>query len=275
MYFTFELYLTENALKSLTVDVIEQLQKAASVIGSEESTVEEKIIALDTILNYVDDIDTANDFCKIGGLFVLLPCLESAHTEIRNKAASIISELAQNNVNCQKQLIEANVLPELVNLLSENETLATSLRAISSIIRGYEPGLKIFIDIGGLECLLGCLQRSNDEKLITRSAFLLNSLCIDFPNICDDLVKLKAIEMIIPLVQPQTDFNVALENLLCLLCSLIEKSGSNDFATNVNFESILKDIIKRAADKSECAETVEYCQRLMRLITKSSEGADR
>lgn len=262
--------MTENALKSLTVDVIEQLQKAAGVIGSINTTVDEKVNALDDILNYVDDIDTANDFCKIGGLFVLVPCLESPHTEIRSKAASVIASLSQNNIYCQKQLVEAEVLPKLMNLLSEEETLGAGLRAISCVTRGYEPALKIFVDSGGLECLLGCLQRCNDEKLITRAAFLLNSLCIDFPNICDELVKLKAIEMIIPLVQPQSDFNQALENLLSLLCSLIEKSDSNDFSTDVNFEYILKDIIKLADVKSECKETLEYCEKLLRLISKSS-----
>lgn len=236
------------------------------------TTVDEKVNALNDILNYVDDIDTANDFCKIGGLFVLLPCLESPHTEIRNRAASVIASLSQNNIYCQQQLVEVEIIPKLMNLLSEEETLGAGLRAISCVIRGYEPALKIFIDIGGLECLLGCLQRCNDEKLITRAAFLLNSLCIDFPNICDELVKLKAIEMIIPLIQPQSDFNQALENLLSLLCSLIERTDSNDLydLNDVNFEIALKDIIKLAAEKSECQETVEYCQKMLRLISKSS-----
>lgn len=266
---------TENALKSLTVDVIEKLQKAAGVIGSKDTTEEEKLDALEEILSYVDDIDTANDFCKIGGLFVLIPCLESPHNEIRNKAASIIAELAQNNIYCQKQLTEADVLPKLTNLLSEDETLAAGIRAISSLIRGYEPGLKLFLEIGGLECMLGCLQRSSDEKLVTRAAFLLNSLCADFPNIGDDLIKLKAIEMIVPLVQPKADYNVALENVLSLLCALIEKASPSDFSTDANFELVLKEIIKLTADKSECNETVEYCQKLLQLIKKSPDGTDR
>lgn len=267
--------LTENALKSLTVDIIENLQKAAATIGSNDATKDEKLDALEEILNHVDDMDTANDFCKIGGLFVLLPCLDSPHFEIRNNAACLISELAQNNIYCQTQLAEADVLPKLTSLLSEEETLAAGVRAISSLIRGYEPGLKLFTEIGGLECLLGCLQRSTDEKLITRAAFLLNSLCADFPNICDDLVKLKAIEMIVPLVQPKAEYNVALENVLALLCSLIEKANPNDFTTDANFELVLKDITKLGADKSECDETVEYCQKLLKLITKTSEGTDR
>lgn len=260
-------------MKALTVDVVEQLQKAAGVIGSENATIDEKMNALDNILNYVDDIDTANDFLKIGGLFVLVPCLESTHAEIRNKSASLIAELAQNNPYCQKQITEAEVLPKLMNLLSENKTLAGGLRAVSCVIRSYEPATRLFVEIGGLECLLGCLQRTSDEKLITRAAFLLNSLCLDFPDICDDLVKLKAIEMIIPLVQSKAEYNVALENVLCLLCSLAEKADSNDFAKNVNFQVALEDMIKLTSE--DCKETVEYCQKLLRMVIKSSENTDR
>lgn len=267
--------MTENALKALTVDVIEQLQKAAGILGSESTTLDQKTNALDDILNYVDDIDTAMDFCKIGGLHVLLPSLESPYAEIRNKSASLIAELAQNNPYCQQQIIEIDVLPKLMNLLCEQETLATSLRAISCVVRSYEPGLREFTKLGGLECLLGCLQKSNDEKLITRTAFFLNSLCSDFPEICDDLVKSKAIEMIMPLVRPTAEYNAALEILLSLLCTLIEKADTNNVSTYVSFREPLQEIIKLASDKAECKEIVEYSEKLLELIIQPSDVADR
>lgn len=245
--------------------MIEQLQKAAGIIASENTTLDEKTGALDCVCNYVDDIDTAIDFCKIGGIYVLLPCLESPHAEIQNKAASLIAELAQNNPFCQQQLIEIDVLPKLMKLLSDEETLATSLRAISCVVRSYEPGLREFIKLGGLECLLGCLQ-SSDQKLITRTAFFLNSLCNDFPDICDDLVKSKAIEMVMPLVRPQAEYNAALEMLLSLLYTLVEKADTNNMST-----SPFEEIIKLASGKLECREVVEYSQKILDVIMKPAD----
>lgn len=257
--------------------MIEQLQNAAKTIASTSATDKEKVDALDIILSYVDDIDTAIDFCKIGGLFVILPCLSSSYPEIRIKSALLIAELAQNNPYCQKALFEADVLPLLMNLLCENETVVAGLPAVSCLVRNYEPCLKAFTKIGGLECLLGCLQQSDNEKLITRAAFFLHSLCVDFPYICDDLIKLKAIDIIVPLIQPQVEFNVCLETLLSVLCSLIDCTGVIETCrSQCGFKEILEEIIKVGGDKPECNEIVEYSQTLLkRIYSPIDEISDR
>lgn len=268
----------ENVLKSLTINVIEQLQNAAKIIGSECSSEEEKIHALDTIMNYIDDIDTAMDFCKIGGLFVLLPCLNSPYSEIRNKSALLLAELSQNNPYCQKELLELEVLPKLMNLLSEDDTVVAGLRSISCLVRGYEPCLNAFTEIGGLECLLGCLQSSHTEKVITRAAFFLNSLCTDFPEIRNNINKLRAVEIIIPLIQPQAEYNTCLETLLLVLCTLCENTLTVDISQYADFQGNLKEIIKLANNKPECKEIVEYCQTLIKLISdgkQQTENTDR
>lgn len=244
---------------------MQKLQGAAFIIGSNNTSVNEKIDAFDDILNYVDDIDTAIDFCKIGGASVLLTSLESLHAEICSKSADVIAEIAQNNPFCQKTLIEMGVLPKLLNLLNLVETLPTSLRAISSVVRNNESSFQEFIKIGGLKSLLGCFRKSTDEKVITRAAFFLNSMCTDFNEIFADLDKVKAIEIVIPLVHPHAEYNATLENLLSLLCSLVEKTDSY-IPMYATFKGSLLLIMKLANDKSECTETIEYCQKLLNLI---------
>lgn len=158
------------------MDVIEQLQLAAEVIGCESSSKESKISSLDTILNYVDDIDTSIDFCKIGGLFVLLRSLNSPYSEIRNKSALLVAELAQNNPFCQEKLLEAGILPKLMNLLNEKETAVNGIRALSCLIRGHEPCFKAFIENGrNIECLLGCFQRF--DQVLRYYNIMLNLVC--------------------------------------------------------------------------------------------------
>lgn len=271
---------TENALKALTIDVIEQLQGAAETIGSESSSEDEKLDALELILNYTDDIDTAVDFCKIGGLFVLIPCLTSSHPRIRCKAASLVAELTQNNPYCQKELLEVDVLPKLVNLLSDKETATDGLRAISCMVRSYEPCVAAFIDIGGLECLLGCLQQTDQDKLIARSMFLLGSMCADFPDIRDELLKLKVIEQIVPTIELHTEYNMRLETTLSLLCQFTEISDAivRCQAPELSLKQTLEEIIRLAEDKPECRETIEYSQLLLQRIFDSksdSEVTDR
>lgn len=267
----------ENALKALTIDVIEELQKAAATIGSSTATEGELLQALETITEYIIDIDTAIDFCKIGGLSVLLPCLKSPYVKVRAKAASVIAELAQNNPYCQKELMTANALPDLMELVSEPETAPNGLIAISGLVRSYEPILTAFLEIGGLECLIGCLQ-SGQEKVIVRSLFLFSSLCTDFPAVRDEFVKLKAIERIIPLLRPSNDYDLRTETALWALNILTDNADavSQCQTSDLNLKEIIDEIIKTAGNKSACRETVEYAQSILqKVFIDKQEPTDR
>lgn len=256
---------TENALRSLTIDVVEQLQKSAAIIGSDESSGDDKLDAMEIILNYVDDIDTATDFCKIGGLYVLKPSLASDYPTVRCKAASIVAELAQNNPYCQKELLEMDFLPAIMNLLSEKETTPDGLRALSGLVRSYEPCLNAFIDIGGIECLLGCLQQLDQEKTLARTMFLLSSLCADFPSLREKLIGLKVVDLIVAAIQPQEEYNFCLETALSVLCTLTEDSEAVERCrTNESdFSKTLQEIITLANNKTECQETIAYSELLL------------
>lgn len=227
--------------------------------------------ALDTILNYVDDIDTANDFCKIGGLFVLLPCLESAIPTIREKTVLLMAEMAQNNPFCQKELLDGGVLPKLMNLLQDKSTEIAAIRSISCLVRGYEPSSKEFIKIGGIECLLGCLQSEN-EKVVFRSSFLLNSICMDFSSIRNQLFEMGAIKVIIPLIQPKCEYDASLETLLSLLWLVV---GDSDIDSNYHsLINVLEEIVLKSENKPECKETVDFCQKLLERLHENELVAE-
>lgn len=263
-------------MRALTIDVIERLQKSAEIIGSDLNSEDEKLDAMEAILSYVDDIDTAVDFCKIGGLFVLKGSLSSPYAKVRAKAALIVGELAQNNPYCQKEILDADFLPNLMSLLSETETASDGLRAISCLVRSYEPCLEAFIEIGGLECLLGCLQQLDQEKLITKAMFLLNSICVDFPSVRDKLITIRIVDMIIPTIQPQESYTMCLETALSVLCILTENSEAIDQcrAPEFNFKKTLEEVIQVAGDKPECREIVEYSQLLLKQIFDSKSDPE-
>lgn len=217
-------------------------------------------------------MDTANDFCKIGGLSVLVPALSSEFTKVRSLAASLVAELAQNNPYCQQCLLEANAFPKLIELLSDMETASNGIHAISCLVRAYEPCLKAFVEIGGLECLLGCLQQLDQEKLIIRSLFLLYSLCSD-TCVRDQLIELKAVEQIIPALKPSSEFDVRLETALSTLGLLTDNSAAiiRCKDADLNMKPILEEILKLAGDKPECREIVEYCRTLQHKIFDESQ----
>lgn len=50
----------ETALKSMTIDVIEELNKAMQTLIEGNSSEEEQVQALEVVTSFVADIDTAN-----------------------------------------------------------------------------------------------------------------------------------------------------------------------------------------------------------------------
>lgn len=274
----FNLSIPENAIKEMTIDVIQQLEKATRQLSSATSTEDEQIEAIEIIEDYVDNIDTANDFCKIGGLDVIVPCLTSPYPSVRSKIASLCAELAQNNPYSQQHLLDANALPKLIELLQEPETASAAIHGISCMVRNFEPSLAAFIDIGGLECLLGCLQQVDNDKLIIRSLFLLSAICAEFPPVRDELIKLKAVEQIVAMLRPSNGYDVRLETTLSALYLFTENEESiiKCQEPDLNFLKTLDAIVKQSQGDSACAETLEYCKILKeRVFNSKQDSTDR
>lgn len=207
------------------------------------------------IINYCILVFYFLDFFKIGGFCIILPCLNSKYAEVRSETAILIGELAQNNPFCQKHLLELNILPKLIELLSDQPQVSSSaFHAISCLVRSYEPALAVFIDIGGLECMLGLIQSNDQEKLIIKSMFLISSFSQDFPPVRDELVKLDAIERIANSIQPKDKFDTRLEQSLSALTSLIETNEAIERCRNnkISLKEKLEKIISLGENKEEC-----------------------
>jgi len=167
----------------------------------------------------------------------------------------LIGELAQNNPFCQKHLLDLQVLPKLIELLSDEPEIAVnSFHAISCIVRSYEPGLASFIEIGGLECILGLIQRQDQEKLIIKSMFLISSFSKDFPPVRDELVKLDAIDRVAATLVPKSEYDTRLEQTLSALDALIETDEAIQRCRDnkTNFRKKLEQVISLGEGKDDC-----------------------
>jgi hsp70-interacting protein len=202
-----------------------------------------------------DDSFVVSDFFKIGGFCIILPCLNSEYAEVRSETALLVGELAQNNPFCQEQLLKLDILPKLIDMMTdEAEVSSHAFHAISCIVRSYEPGMEAFISMGGLECLLGLIQSVDREKLIIKSMFLINSFAQDSPAVRDELIKLNAAERIIATLQPKDEYNTRLEQTLAALTSLIVTNDAIKRCQKetLNFREQLNKIVSLGSGKPEC-----------------------
>lgn len=167
----------------------------------------------------------------------------------------LVGELAQNNPFCQNKLLELDILPKLIELITdEAEVSSHAFHAISCMVRSFEPGMKAFVNMGGLECLLSLIQNQDTEKLIIKSMFLMNSFASDSPAVRDELCKLNGIEKIIATIEPKGEYNTRLEQTLSALVSLVGSEDSIEKCRNAssNLRNKLEKIIELGGEKEEC-----------------------
>lgn len=89
--------------------------------------------ALECIASYVDSIDIANDFYKIGGFGIIGACLNSQFDSIRWKTADVIAELTQNNPFCQEKILEMGLMPILLGMVDSDPSDQAKIKALYAV----------------------------------------------------------------------------------------------------------------------------------------------
>lgn len=160
----------------MKTDVMKEFQKAIYILEDQESTVVNKVNALNIIRESINDIDFANSFVKAGGSVYLVQNLTHTDCKISSLTAYIIAEMSQNNPFCQKHFVDAKTIPTLMRYLNQPAEVANSaLHAISSLFQNFEPGLVEFLNVDGMQILLTCLDKS-DARMFVRICFLIGKL---------------------------------------------------------------------------------------------------
>lgn len=276
----------EEALRSLTVNVVEQLEISVKTIMNEDSSEDGVLNALEVISDYVQDIDAANDFFKVGGFCILNPCLSSPHSTVKSASLRLVRDLAQNNPFCQEKLLEHGTLNQLIDRLSDpaDQVACDAMSAVSAIVRAFEPGLQAFLDIGGLECMLGCLEDESRVKLQIRVAFLISTITAENPQLVSRFVQLNAIERLathleVPTLDQLEDQNKAMktENFLSALSALTaaEEGASRAQFSTVNLADKLERIIKSVAGREEFQEVTDFAGQILTRVERKDNKEDQ
>ncbi|XP_052172530.1 uncharacterized protein LOC127788384 [Diospyros lotus] len=188
-----------EAMQAQTVDVVRRMKEISLVMQTPEQVLEEQGVTaadledmLDELQEHVESIDMANDLHSIGGLVPLLGYLKNSHSNIRAKAAEVVTTIVQNNPRSQQLVMESNGLePLLSNFTSDPDVTARTkaLGAISSLIRHNKPGIVAFRLANGYAALRDALSSENvkfQRKALNLIHYLLHENHLD----CDVVTEL-------------------------------------------------------------------------------------
>ncbi|XP_013774726.1 hsp70-binding protein 1-like [Limulus polyphemus] len=270
----------EQALESMTVSVVEEMEKCLQILRNgindekaDDDVFAEQKVALEKLLNFVDSIDHAIDFHKLGGFSVLQSLLREPDTEVKALTAELVAELVQNNPYCQKVAIEHHLVVTLLNVLDHDPdelVKVKALYAISCLCRQCSEAQQVMEKTDGFSVLLRALQ-SPAEKLKIKTCFLLSNLCSQEPAFRELLFKMGFVEQLAAILQ--TEHNRSHEHLMSALLALVsehEQAQEECHRPELGLKNLLENRLKLLEGKEEFQEELYYCQQLLNLCFNQS-----
>jgi len=256
----------EQALSSMSVDVIKELTEGIKILNTSKNPnatqedIEKVEYAFECISDWVDQIDMANNFHKIGGFDSLKICLQSNHASIRSASANCIAELSQNNPYCQENFVKEEFLPMLLDMVTnDRQCQVKAMYAISCINRECPLAQEKFLNSYNgpsiiMDATMTAGNQTTNEKLRIKGSFFISSLCQE-----NEMAKKAFIEM-------------GLGRQLLTLMQMDEHSQSHEHMARALL-IFLKDneTVKKELVSSSELKLKEFLQARMNLIQGKEE----
>ncbi|XP_026180443.1 hsp70-binding protein 1 [Mastacembelus armatus] len=274
------------------MDEVEQMKQCLAVLRKEgiseretggeeemgEDDEDEQESAFEMLSELCANLDNARDLMILGGLeLVVSQYLCHSQSGLRWRAADLIANCAQNMPEVQVHLLDIGALPKLLQLTDSDPhstVRVKALYAVSCLVREQEAGLQVFLSHDGFSVLMRGMQSEN-EKLRTKSAFLLLNLLTSHPEQKDTVVSMGMVQQLVSVLRtPHSPFH---EHVLGALCCLVENchQGLNDCVNpDLRLEELLRQRAKELQGKEESQEELDFCERLRVLCFRSQQSDD-
>ncbi|XP_013878678.1 hsp70-binding protein 1 [Austrofundulus limnaeus] len=271
------------------MDEVEQMKQCLVVLRKDEmgekdqddgddDDEDERESAFEMLSELCENLDNARDFMILGGLELCVSrYLCHIQSGLRWRAAQLIASCAQNMPQVQDHLLQIQVLPKLLQLTDSdpNPTVRVkALYAVSCLVREQEAGLQVFVAHDGFSVLMRGMQSEN-EKLRTKSAFLLLSLLTSHPEHKETVVSMGMVQQLVSVLRaPHSPFH---EHVLGALCCLVEDfpQGLKDCRNPaLDLEELLKQRASDLQGKDESQEELDFCERLRVLCFSGQQSED-
>mmetsp|Transcript_16023 Transcript_16023/g.19028 ORF Transcript_16023/g.19028 Transcript_16023/m.19028 type:complete len:460 (+) Transcript_16023:106-1485(+) len=181
-------------------DETKMIQENLKVLGSDNATDSEILDSLENLESFVQSIDHALDYYKMGGLEITAVHLNSHKSIVRTNAAYVIGSASKSLNDLQDHARENLILDALTLLLQKascdestesNQECAKLLYAIASLVRG-NPISQFYLakQNFGLELISILRDPKNpylDYKVRTKVVALLDDLLFEGENTCNNL----------------------------------------------------------------------------------------
>lgn len=260
----------EEALNAMTVNPVERMKGCIDCLKNTSSTEEEKIQALEELIEWCENIDYSIDFHKIGGFELFPQLLSDEEAEVRWQTLELVACMVQNNPYCQKAVLQNKMLPLFLEILDKDDNPTVKVKAlyaVSCLVRDCPEAQKEFTDNDGFSVLMRAMQQ-DVEKLKIKAAFMLSALCNNTPEYKDILCDIGMIDQLVGhLDEEHCNFH---EHVMSALLSIVQehpRSVEECQRSELELHRKLQQRIQFLKDKDKFIEEKQYAEELLQLIS--------
>ncbi|XP_053298639.1 hsp70-binding protein 1 [Pleuronectes platessa] len=249
------------------LEILHKEEKSESGKEGEDAEDEaERESAFKVITELCENLDNARDLMVLGGLDLCFSrYLGHVKSGLRWRAAELVACCAQNMPEVQVHLLKIGVLPKLLQMTDSDPDPTARVKAfyaVSCLVREQEAGLKAFLTLDGFSVLTRCMQSEN-ERLRTKSSFLLLNLLRSHPEEKDTVISMGMVQQLVAVLR--TPHSSVHEHILGAICCLVEdcpKGLKECRNPTLALEELLKQRIKELGGKEEWQEELDFCESL-------------
>lgn len=183
----------QEEFRKLKIDMKTDLEILTNMMQSYKSSDindRDRVMLLKELEYYVHQIDNAQNFASMDGIYFLIRDLNSTSEEVREEAALVLASAVQSNPKVQVTAFENGAMQKLIRMLSVESSIeirARVLTALSSLIRNFPYAQLKFLELGGLDSLSQLLRQPMlIEKLCIKAVTLVNDLIVEQLSTLDD-----------------------------------------------------------------------------------------
>ncbi|XP_050040421.2 hsp70-binding protein 1-like [Dermacentor andersoni] len=267
-----------RAMQELLVNPYDEMRRSLRNIREclhESHNVGRVLVAcIANLQQYIDVVDYAKDFEKMGGFQVFPELLDYPSSLVRVETCALIAELVQNNPHCQRAaLLSASRLLRLLNTETDDEVRCKALYALSCMVRQNKDAYANFEKLGGPVVLRRILFETTNRRLKTKASFLVAALCSQEDGfraaLADSEFACDAVRLL-----PRVDGDCRqflLSALLTLATHSVQPLLAELPTVREALVATLAGFIREHGDAAEFQEEVQYSTEILDLLKDRGE----
>ncbi|KAH6937269.1 hypothetical protein HPB50_026237 [Hyalomma asiaticum] len=267
-----------RAMQELLVNPYDEMRRSLQNIREclhESRNIGRVLVAcIANVQQYIDVVDYAKDFERMGGFQVFPDLLDYPSCLVRVATCALIAELVQNNPHCQRAaFLSARRLLRLLDSETDDEVRCKALYALSCMVRQNRDAYANFETLGGPAVLRRTLFETTNRRLKTKASFLVATLCNQEDSFRTTLATSQFARDAVD-VLPRVDGDCR-QFLLSALLSLARHSAQPLLgempAVREALVATLAGFIREHGDVAQFQEEVQYSIEILELMKDRGE----